>query len=441
MLASPIEYLTDILKNTNEPLFCKVLSRNDHVWADRKSNEKGKGKQGGFYVPSEIRTSGFFPDQSAQLSRPHIFDTGVWTVWPQAADPTPKESNFVHYSNKGPEAHFTRLPKEVFSALGPSSLLVVSQPKNRRATKACWTAIVIPSGTSDYDDAFELLGLQPGFLYGLVSPPKTQPDEELAELILKALIDQQLPQFIQSSLLTSGKDFALETQSAYLKERGLDSFDVYGSLSNPGDEILGLCDAQYEKYKHFELRLRSAQLVQILDQARPTLRNQRDTVHAIVSSFPEILELFKSLRGARASRMGRAFELHIERVFQDSRIPYAAQAKIGNRKPDFLFPSLEAYKKDPRSTFILTAKSTLRERWQQILNEGTGLPIFLATLDRSITDQTISDMEVSGITIVAPEQFMRRGSKGTPSGVYKGKSAVISFRKFFDEIIPSAQKV
>ena len=129
------------------------------------------------------------------------------------------------------------------------------------------------------------------------------------------------------------------------------------------------------------------------DYARPSLFNSsirhvrgydrhEKTVQAVVSAFPEILELFKSLRGARASRMGTAFELHIERIFEDSTISFQAQPKIGNRKPDFLLPSLLRYEQDPESAVILTAKSTLRERWQQILNEGAGAQLYLATLDR-----------------------------------------------------------
>jgi len=36
----------------------------------------------------------------------------------------------------------------------------------------------------------------------------------------------------------------------------------------------------------------------------------------------------------------------------------------------------------------------LRERWQQILNEGADAQLFLAALDRSITDQTLTDMVI-----------------------------------------------
>jgi hypothetical protein len=433
---TPIEHLTNLLKRTDKPVLLKLLARNDHVWADRKSGETGKGKQNGFYVPAELRRSGFFPEQVRRKDKDHIFDTKVRTFWPQEAAPKIRKSNFVHYSNKSSETHFTKIPKEVFAGLGPSSLLVMAQPDNPAAKDAVWTGVVIPSGTSDYDDAFDLFGLPPGFLSGLREPPRQHPDEELAEAILKALVDGTLPTFIAEAALGTGKEFALETQKAYLQNTGLGSLNAFSELKNPGDTILRLCDMQYEKYRSLELRLRAAELVQLLDRARPGILTAKDAVHAVVSAFPEILELFKSLRGARASRMGTAFELHIERVFGDSAIPYQAQAKIKNRKPDFLLPSLAHYKKDPSSSIILTAKSTLRERWQQILNECAGAKIYLATLDRSITDQTLSDMGDAGITVVVPEQFVSRAQGEIPAGVYRDKANVLSFQKFFSELSP-----
>lgn len=429
---TPIEYLTNLLKQTGKPVLVKVLARNDHVWADRKTGERGKGKQNGFYVPVELRESGFFPGQVQREDLAHIFDIKVRTFWPQEAIPQVRESNFVHYSNKGSETHFTGIPKEVFAGLGPSSLLVMAQPDDPSGENAVWTGVVIPSGTSDYDDAFDLFGLPPGFLFGLREPPQQHPDEELAEAILKALVDGTLVTFIAQATLGTGKEFALETQKAYLLEAGLGSLNAFSGLKKSGDAILRLCDMQYEKYRGLELQLRAAELVSLLDQARPGILTARDAVHAIVTAFPEILELFKSLRGARASRMGTAFELHIERVFSDSTIPFQAQAKIGNRKPDFILPSLAQYTKDPATSIILTAKSTLRERWQQILNEGAGAKLYLATLDRSITDQTMKDMADAGITVVVPEQFVSRANAGVPAGVYRDTPNAMSFQDFLD---------
>ena len=130
--------------------------------------------------------------------------------------------------------------------------------------------------------------------------------------------------------------------------------------------------------------------------------------------------------------MGTAFELHIERVLHDIAIPFVPQPKIGNRKPDFLMPSLKKYKNTPSECIILSAKSTLGERWQQILNEGATGHWYLATLDRTITDQSMADMNVSKITVVVPESFVAPKSSASPRGVYFGKPNAMSFRDFFD---------
>ena len=141
---TPIEHLTDLLKKTRKPVFVKVLARNDHIWADSPSGGKGQRKAERFLCPCGDPGEWLFPEQLQRKDKDHIFDTEVHTFWPQENAPKIEPSNFVHYSNKGSETHFTGLPKEVFAGLGPSSLLVVAQPEDASGENAVWTGIVVP---------------------------------------------------------------------------------------------------------------------------------------------------------------------------------------------------------------------------------------------------------------------------------------------------------
>src|SRR5690606_38805837 len=89
---------------SSRQLFIKKLSRNDTSWAD----DKGK-HQAGFYVPRTIRESDFFPALEADNpQKPHIFHAACHVLWPQTGEVT--TSHMRHYSNKGPESHFTGVP-------------------------------------------------------------------------------------------------------------------------------------------------------------------------------------------------------------------------------------------------------------------------------------------------------------------------------------------
>ncbi|MCR1805111.1 hypothetical protein NTC87_07825, partial [Stenotrophomonas geniculata] len=87
----------------SERFLLKKLSKNDTSWADRKENH-----QSGFYVPAQVRESDFLPQVVQRNDKPHIFEVVCPTFWPQLGE-LREESRLKHFSNKGPEAHFTRV--------------------------------------------------------------------------------------------------------------------------------------------------------------------------------------------------------------------------------------------------------------------------------------------------------------------------------------------
>ena len=92
----------------------KKLARNDCSWADDPDKH-----QGGPYLPQTVFDGDFFPQlANTNPEKPHIFETLVEIDW---ADAGTTESRLVHYSNKGPERHLTRVPKVEFSNLSPAS--------------------------------------------------------------------------------------------------------------------------------------------------------------------------------------------------------------------------------------------------------------------------------------------------------------------------------
>lgn len=119
-------------------------------------------------------------------------------------------------------------------------------------------------------------------------------------------------------------------------------------------------------------------------------------------------------------------------ALQHGGIPYHPQFIFDGSKPDFVLPHGEIYA-DPekRKTMaaILTLKTTLRERWRQVVSESTDAPIFLATLDENVPGSTLNKLGEKGVTLVVPEAF--KTSKYTE---YQNNKNVLSYRQFFDHL-------
>jgi len=116
-----------------------------------------------------------------------------------------------------------------------------------------------------------------------------------------------------------------------------------------------------------------------------------------------------SVQNRRKSRMGHySLEHHIAAVLDAHKIAYARGVITEhNHKPDFLFPSLEAYQAAPDGDPALTmlrAKSTCKDRWRQVLAEAAKNPRkHLLTLEPGITEPQTAQMDASALQLVVPK--------------------------------------
>lgn len=117
-----------------------------------------------------------------------------------------------------------------------------------------------------------------------------------------------------------------------------------------------------------------------------------------------------SVQNRRKSRAGQSLENHLERIFIERSIPHVRGAQTERRhKPDFLFPSTEAYTDDafPHSElFMLGAKSTLKDRWRQVLTEAERIKTkHLLTLEPAISEQQTEQMQQASLQLVIPSKL------------------------------------
>lgn len=118
-----------------------------------------------------------------------------------------------------------------------------------------------------------------------------------------------------------------------------------------------------------------------------------------------------SVHNRRKSRAGHALENHFEALLAAHGVKFSRGAQTeGARRPDFVLPSIDAYRDDQFPSddlIILAAKTTCKDRWRQILNEAARTRTkHLLTLEPSISRQQLTEMRDEGVVLVAPRAVL-----------------------------------
>ena len=180
----------------------------------------------------------------------------------------------------------------------------------------------------------------------------------------------------------------------------------------------------YEIYQAKERHAASLAMREVLDKLLPDKPDKEDFFDFLQSNFWVLDRFFLSLTQGRRPRAGKAFEHIIKVLFGILGYPYTPQAVI-NGQPDFLLPSVEHFKKNAMDCIIFTVKRTLRERWRQIVTEGTrGHLFYLATIDEKIGGRDLKEILNHRIYLVVPERIR--------ADTYPDRPNVISFETFFE---------
>lgn len=212
----------------------------------------------------------------------------------------------------------------------------------------------------------------------------------------------------------SGKEFARYSQDSLT--------DIDPRIDDPDCVVV----AYYEREYH---------LFTVLEQA--IIQHEYEVAPFVSADgqidVPQFTAFYKRARNRRMSRAGKSLEQHIERILISRNIRYSAQActEEGN-KPDFLFPSREAYL-DPRYPSehlrMLASKTSTKDRWRQVLEEADRIPdkhLFTIT-PAGITVKQNAQMIKACLHLVMPQKIY----DSHPEDVRKN---TILFSDFLDEV-------
>ena len=117
-----------------------------------------------------------------------------------------------------------------------------------------------------------------------------------------------------------------------------------------------------------------------------------------------------TIQNRRKSRAGFSLENHLEWIFRQKKLRFdRGEVTEGKSKPDFLFPGrVEYYDKafPSRQLTMLGSKSTLKDRWRQVLAEADRIENkHLLTLEPAISEPQTNEMRVKKLQLVMPKSL------------------------------------
>lgn len=150
------------------------------------------------------------------------------------------------------------------------------------------------------------------------------------------------------------------------------------------------------------------------------------------TSVDDFIALANSISNRRKSRSGKSLELHLEHIFLENGLTeFETQAKTeNNKKPDFLFPSANAYHdlSYPSDKLrMLAVKTTCKDRWRQVLNEADRInDVYLFTLQEGVSKNQFKEMKDSNVKLVVPRPIHSSFHKDI-------RNEILSLEEFIDK--------
>lgn len=261
--------------------------------------------------------------------------------------------------------------------------------------------IIVPSGSTIQNQLLWLFGLeaQPEFSFTFqeIDPAHNAELDFAARYILDELgIEPDEPEADILDGLIEGFGFTFPTTRIFSQLARTSLLDV-SAVDDPDRALIEWMDREEQLFRRLERRIVAARI--------------SDGFHAADGADVDgFLSFSLSVQNRRKARAGQALENHLEAVFIAQGIRHARGAETENRnRPDFLFPGQAEYR-DPAfpatHLTMLGAKSTLKDRWRQVLSEAVRIEEkHLLTLEPGISENQTDEMQAKQLRLVVPRRL------------------------------------
>ena len=345
--------------------YCKFLSAND-------SGETG-GHQSGILISKNVKAL-FFSDK--ELRDNHILKKRLIILWQNDYE---TNCTITWYSSKN-ELRITGFGR------GKS-------PLRTEYTGALFILVKIEN---DYyqgfilntDDSIEnflnTFGITPAETNRIIEINRVRPDIK-EKMVIDSFISNLREDFPTSAEMASA---ARLIQYKVFMNKHL-------AVEDPDSMLLMWTEGEYRLFRS-------------LEQAR-----YGELVSTGFTSVDDFIVLANKVLNRRKSRAGKSLEHHLAALFDENKILYSSQAITeGNKKPDFIFPSSDAYHDKSYSTrkiCTLAAKTTCKDRWRQILTEADRLRDdykYLCTMQQGVSAAQMDEMQSEKVILVVPKPYI-----------------------------------
>lgn len=350
--------------------FCRFITAND--------TGKNGSHQAGFYIP-KCAAALLFDTPGVKGENK---DKLVKVKW---QDDFTTDSRFIYYGQgTRNEYRITRFGKgfPFFEEDNVGDLLIIA-----KQSEDYYDGFVLQAD-QDIDDFFAFFNLSPEMTNQLIDISQAKTPEKQLETSIQKLV----------SLYT---DFPETTQMAKFAR------DIYNEANQITDE--DICKTP------------DLQLLKWIDTEYALFRNFEEKIYAPIYSIPfpncqELVKFSNIILNRRKSRAGKSLEHHLATIFTSAKLEYEEQAVTeDNKKPDFLFPSGEAYHNltFPADKLVfLGAKTTCKDRWRQVLNEANRIETkYLFTLQQGISKNQLREMKHEHLKLVVPSPYLNSFDK------------------------------
>lgn len=360
-------YISKVIEDSSESekIYCKFLSPND-------SGETG-GHQSGFLV-SKTAYSILFDKQGQKGGA--IKKAAATIYW---FDNYETPANFIYYGSKD-EYRVTsnRIP---FPSANPdyTGALLIFLKKHTGQYKA-----YIFNTDDEINEILNYFGITPAETNRLIKSESNS--EEKEKLAIQEFIKSLTTDF------PSSEQMSLEAQKI---QNLVFDHNEYIQLK-PDEKLLDWTEVEYRLFRAIEH-----------DRYASLIKNG-------FSDVEKFIELANQVLNRRKSRAGKSLEYHLSSLFTGNSITFTSQGITeGNKKPDFIFPSIESYHNASfpvEKLASLAAKTTCKDRWRQVLNEADRLRSqnkFLCTLQQGISSAQLEEMKSEKVVLVVPARYIK----------------------------------
>lgn len=440
-------------------LFYKVLSQNDRSWSWPK-NRKGYAHQGGILIPDEY-TGRIFPRREIgsgrgkdyvadRYYRIHTFwmdQSGAWTEQYEGID-WRRQSKFGRSYKDRPEMRITGgLPGSLFADLTPGSLFVAARRKGSRYGKEYhYFCTVIDAEDQEYSEFLERFVILPPPSAGVIDlrdfrpEPFATPDEIATDLLMKPAQLQLIEAPAAPPKLPNVNELVDLTIREYESRIDQDLRKFLGSAAKPGNVFREIMELGFEILKREQKKVYPLRLFSVLgSELLKKELTQQLLIDILSDKLEDVRKVFKSLNNSVFSIAGNTFERYIRMWLESCSIPFEKGRVDGERSPDFILPAIAYYmnakKRRRDDAMLLSAKTTCRERYTEILSEGSLVDTrYLATLDNAVPAKSIRKMAGFQIFMIVTERDKETLEQ------YRNAANVLDYRLFMNSILLPKKK-